>query len=464
MSAHHTAESDPDPVAVPRAPEARLVLGLLWLFLLSFAFDYRADASREGGAGIDQLVFLGLCTGSSLAILWLGRRYLTIRPGVWFIAFWGLYLTYLLADSVLQSVPLGRSIRVALPLVFCFFAIVNAHVAGCMGIRPAKIVTPVLVVACINILWRIIHGFLFKDVTIETVRIEVQSPATNWIAAWIGCAVLLRGKFHWSLLVAFGVLFTGIVITVTRSLFFPVMASALACTFCYLLGVRWRIYDLPGLAKRLSPVVGLVVLVLVGFVIAAVFQPVIIERWNERLFFNAGTQNLSSDISFLTRAAEADAIWHILNQDPVHFIHGRGIGSSYYWDPAYMPEIWKVIPKEEAAVDDIWFAGHSVWTYGLLSGGIIGVLGYIVLFGGVIINSLHAAGANASDPGPDQWLAFLPFVATCCLLSETLTANPFQERLTGILFGIMVGLPQAFMVRSSWIHASSRQLGQHAHT
>jgi hypothetical protein len=181
-----------------------------------------------------------------------------------------------------------------------------------------------------------------------------------------------------------------------------------------------------------------------------------IERWDERLFHNASDRNLGSDISYLTRKAEADAIWEILASDPVHFINGRGVGTTYYWDRAYLPEISLVIPLEDAGVDEIWFAGHSIWTYGLLSGGLIAVLSYLILLGGTAAFSLLAARANASEPGPDQWLAFLPFVATCCLVSESLTSNPFQERLVGILFGLMAGLPQAFMVRSSWIHAGKR--------
>src|SRR6185369_7499114 len=102
---------------------------------------------------------------------------------------------------------------------------------------------------------------------------------------------------------------------------------------------------------------------------------------NERLFHNAATKNLGSDISFLTRKAEADAIWKILSDDPVHFIHGRGFGCTYYWDPAYLPEIWLVLPKKDIDVDDIWYAGHSMWTYGLLSGGVIGVIASLALLG-----------------------------------------------------------------------------------
>lgn len=441
------------------APEARLVECLLWVFMASFALDYRASEAREsaGGTGFDQLLFLGLCVFSSAAILWLGRRFLTVRPGVWLLGFWGMFLIYLIGNSVLQGVAAGRSLRVALPLVFCFLGMANAHIAGCMGVRPSRIVTPVLAAACINVLWRIFHGFVFKDASIETVRFEVQSPANNWLAAWIGCAILLRGRFHWSLIAACGVLFIGIFITVTRSLFFPVIAAAMAAGFCFVLGTVWRQYRWSSLPRRLLPVGAVVALVAVALGTAVIVEPVLIERWNERLFFNAGARNLSTDISFLTRKAEADAIWKILSDDPIHFVHGRGIGSTYYWDSAYLPEIWQVMPKKDTAVDEIWFAGHSVWTYGLLSGGVIALACYLVLFVGTAVFSLSAARANSSDPGPDQWLAFLPFVATCCLISETLTANPFQERLTGILFGMMAGLPQAFMVRASWIHASSKR-------
>lgn len=453
----------PDPVVIPQAREAMWVERLLWVFLMSFALDYRNAQLGDGGggAGLDQLLFLAACFSSTLGIVCLGWRFLVVRPGVWLIAFWGLFIAFMLVNSVLQGVQIGRSIRVILPLVFCLFAMTNSHIAGCMGIRPARIVTPILVAACINILWRIVEGFLFKEATLATVRLEVQSPANNWLAAWIGCAILLRGRFHWSLLVACGVLFIGIFITVTRSLIFPVMAAGLAGTFCFMLGVRWRQYQWLDFGKRLLPVGAAMALVVVALGLVALFQPIMIERWNERLFHNAATQNLGSDISFLTRKAEADAMMKILSDDPVHFIHGRGIGSSYYWDQGYLPEILMVFPMDAGGFDDIWSAGHSVWTYGLLSGGVIALVSYLVLLGGTAAFSLVAARANASDPGPDQWLAFLPFVATCCLLSETLTANPFQERLVGILFGMMIGLPQAFMVRSSWIHTTARPLPAH---
>ena len=448
----------PDAVEIPATAAAPWIERLLWVFMISFAFDYRADQAREagGGAGLDQLLFLFLAVSSTAGIFFLGWRHLLVRPGAWLILGWGGFLVFMGANALLQGVAPGRSLRILLPLILCLAGIMNAHIAGCAGVRPSKIVAPILTAACINVIWRIFHGFVFKDVTLETARVEVQSSANNWIAAWIGCALLLLNRFHWTLLAATSVLFIGIFITITRSLLFPVMASALASGLCFFLGTRWGIFQPFDALKRLLPVFALTFVAIAGIGIAAVAEPLLLERWNERLFHHAEDRNTKHDISFLTRVAEADAIFEILNREPVHYLHGKGIGASYYWHPSYMPEIRLVYPPDAEVGDDVWFAGHSTWTYSLFSGGVIGLLAHIALIAGVMTASLRAARANASDPGPDQWLAFLPFIAACCLLSETLTSNPFDERLAAMIFGVMAGLPQAFLVRASWIHARLR--------
>jgi hypothetical protein len=447
-----------DPVEVPATAAAPWVEKLLWVFMLSFALDYRASQAREatGGAGFDQLIFLALAVFSTAGILFLGWRHLLVRPGAWFILFWGAFLAFMAANALLQGVAPGRALRIILPLCLCLAGMMNAHIAGCMGVKPSRIVAPVFTAACINVLWRIFHGFVFKEVTLETARVEVQSSANNWIAAWIGCALLLRKRFHWTLLVATGVLFIGIFVTITRSLLFPVMASAIASGLCFVLGTGWGIFRPGDLPMRLMPVGAAAALAIGGIMLAAAVEPLLIERWNERLFHHASDRNTTEDISYLTRRAEADGIFEILNREPVHYLHGRGIGASYYWHSSYMPAIHLVYPPDEEIGNDVWFAGHSMWTYSLFSGGVIGLLAHLALIGGVMAASLLAARANASDPGPDQWLAFLPFIAACCLLSETLTSNPFDERLAAMIFGVMAGLSQSFLVRASWIHAGLR--------
>jgi len=443
----------PDPVAVPQTFATVWIGRLLWLFMFSFAFDYRASDIRasEAGAGLDQLLFLMLWAASTGGIFLLGWRYLLVRPGAWFVLLWGAYVAYMMGNAVMQGVPFARWTRMALPLIFCFSGILNAHIAGCAGVKPSKIVTPILVVSCVNIIWRIVHGFLFKGVTMETVRIEVQSPASDWVAAWIGCAILLRGRFHWSVLVACTVLFIGIFITVTRSLIFPILASATSSFICFSLCIRWRQFGWNALLGRLAPVIAACVFGITLLGLAFALQPAMVERWNERLFHNTYTRNLSKDISYLTRKAEADSIARIFREDPVALINGKGIGASYNWDAAYLPEIFLVFPEDNELGTDVWTIGHSTWSYAMFSGGIIALGANIALIGSMLVISLRAARANASLPGPDQWLAFLPFIAGCCLLSVTLTGNPLNERLAGMTFGMMVGLSQAFFVRAAWI-------------
>lgn len=446
----------PDPVNVPRTAQAVWIERLLWLFMFSFAFDYRASDinASETGAGLDQFIFLALWGASVTGIFALGWRSFLVRPMAWFIWLWGIYVAFMIGNAALQGVQFSRYARMVLPLIFCLSGIVSAHVAACAGIRPSKIVTPIFVVSCINIIWRIIHGFLFKGVTLENVRFEVQSPSTDWLAAWIGCSILLRGRLHWTLPVACGVLFIGIFITVTRSLIFPILASASASMLCVFLCIRWGQFGISALMKRLTPIIATGVCGIFLVVLAAILQPTMVERWNERLFHNTYTRNVVHDISYLTRKAEADAIAQIFKENPASIVNGRGLGASYSWDDAYLPEIFLVYPVDNMLGADVWNIGHSTWSYAMFSGGIIALIANIALIAATMVLSLRAAYHNSIHPGPDQWLAFLPFIASCCLISVSITSNPLNERLAGITFGMMAGLSQAFFIRASWIRNS----------
>jgi len=452
-----------DPVQVPRSPAASWIERLLWLFVISFAFDYRAAIDRQasGGSGIDQLLFLGLCVIATLGVLALGWRHLLVRPGAWIILIWAGLIALLMANAFVRGVDPGRSLRTGLPYGLCLAGMMIAHIAACSGLRPSRIVAPILTAAGINILWRIAHALLFKELSLEDARFGIQSPAINWLAAWIGCSLLLRTRFHWTLVAACALLVTGIIVTVTRGLALPVLASALAASFCFVLGscrgiFRWRV-----LPRRLMPLTAAAGIGVAALGISAVVYPPLLDRWNERLFHHANESNTTADLSLLTRRAEAEDMIKILRRDPVRFVHGMGVGASYTWNSAYLPELWLAYPKDADLGQDVWFAGHSTWTYALFSGGVIGLLAHLLLFSSAAIQSLRSAIANARLPGPDIWLAFLPFVATICFLSETLTANPFFERQAGMLYGITIGLTQAFFVRASFLRQSRHQTAAH---
>jgi hypothetical protein len=250
---------------------------------------------------------------------------------------------------------------------------------------------------------------------------------------------------------ACALLVTGILVTVTRALAFPVLASALASSICFAIGCRRGVFRWLSLPPRLLPIAAAVGIGVAGLGISSVVYPALLDQWNERLFHHADESNTTTDLSLLTRKAEAESMVKILRDNPVHFLHGMGVGAGYTWSSAYLPELWLAYPRDIRLGEDSWFAGHSTWTYALFSGGVIGLLAHLLLFSSTAIQSLRSVAANARLPGPDIWLAFLPFVATICFLSETATANPFFERQAGMFYGLMAGLPQVFFVRAGFL-------------
>ncbi len=447
----------PDPVSPPTNWQKRCLEILFWIFMLSFAFDYKA----ENATPISQLIqfgFLGIAILTTIIMLVIGAPFLPVRPGGWLLAIWGLFLLYMTGNALIQGVPPGRFFRTGLPFLLSFAAMLNAHVAAGAGVRLANLATPVFLTAVTNIIWRLIYGLFFTSSTIETARAEILSPALSWSAAFIGCSILLRSKFHWTMLVAAGALFTAMLLSITRSLLFPITASAFASSLFYVFGLQWGAFRIQELFKRVLPVfvVGIVVVVFVGGIFLAF--PSTLIRWEERLFSPTSDRNMANDPSLLTRQAEAKAIFDILDEEPLHYINGKGVGASFYWDDDFFPELYQVYEADrlEEESSDLWYAGHSIWTYSLFSGGFIALIAFIGLFLTAMAFSITSAAANASLPGPDYWLLFLPAIVAICILSESATSNPFDERLLGMIFGATFSFSQAGFVRAHQMRLSQQ--------
>lgn len=447
----------PDPVQPPLTWQAPWLKALFWVFMLAFAFDYKAE-NPSGASSLIQFGFLGIAAFATGLMLVIGSSFLSVRPGAWLLLIWGAFLTYMAGNALVQGVPPVRFLKTGLPFYLSFAAMLNAHVALCSGVRLAHLATPVFVTAIINIIWRIVYGLLFTSSTLETARAEILSPALSWSAAFIGCSILLRNKFHWTMLLAAGALFTAMLLSITRSLLFPMAASAFACSLFFIFGLQWGAFRIQQLFKRIWPIFvvgGIAILFVAGLFFAFPYTSV---RWQERLFSPTSDRNMASDPSLLTRQAEAKAIFQILDEEPLSYINGKGVGASFYWDDDYFPELYQVYKEDflEEISSDIWYAGHSIWTYSLFSGGFIALIAFIGLFVSTIAYSLSSAAANASLPGPDYWLLFLPAVVAICILSESATSNPFDERLLGMIFGATFSFSQAGYIRAHQMRNARR--------
>ena len=423
---------------------------LMWIFCFSFVLDYRGE---RGGPPV-QLLFLGVALAAGGLALLTSLRYLRVRPGIYLILLWWGYLASTVVVALAGDAEFSRYLRVVIPYGLCGMGLVVAHVAAVRGIKVQEIVMAVLAAAVINVFWRGAFGFVFHGVTVETVRVEILSPAINWLMAYLGVGLLLRDRFSPFLLVIMGVCGSLIFLSVTRGTLLPPFASGMACLFCLVLAVYWRVIPLQWAAGKVLRLSLLAFVLAGGMGLFALSQPEVLDRWDDRLFHHAGDAT-SKDISLLTREAEATGIWEGLTEVPLRVLYGKGMGASYYWNSAYFPEIYQVYDVEDNLDAEIWFAGHSTWTFALFSGGVIGLLCILGFILSVMWLSLRSVHRNAAFPGFRVDLAFLPFVAAMCLFSESVTSNPFDERLAGLLFGVMAGIPQFFFVRAYALRRSA---------
>jgi hypothetical protein len=422
---------------------------LLWVFAMSWAFDYKADVEGPGvGGSAAQAVFLAFSLVSGFGAMALNHREMLRRPGVWLLLLWWSFLAYAALNAIGHGVPLGRWGRIGLPYLMIGLGLGVAQAAAGRGLSAMSVAAPMVAAGCVNIVWRVFHGFVFKGATLETARMEVFSPAMNPLFAYLGAAIFLAPRFRWVTMAVAAVALGGVLITVTRALLFPMAMAGVLGIVCFGLGLAWGLCHPRQIAGKITLITasafGALVL-LAGVRLAA---PTLLERWQQRLFVVPGSGQTSADPSWLTREAEARGMLSILEKEPVHFLCGKGLGASYYWDPSYWPELWTIYPAGTDFSMDIWFNAHSLWTYTVFSTGLIGLLFHLAFFAGAAVNGLvavrHCTAIGRADGA--SWLGFLPLFVVCCLLSESFTSNQLAERLTGVMVGLAAGVPQAVLM------------------
>lgn len=465
-TANEQAEID-----APPTPALKWFRILFVIFLFSFVFDYKAPdidfgAATTGGSKA-QYAFLLLAMASGGLATLLGFRHLLVRPGVFLVLLWWGYIAMSFVVAFAWGNEAGRILRLAIPMLLVGFGINTTLIVAANGMRPGEAVRWFLFAGLVNVAWRFGFGWLANGVSLSEVRMEILSPSMRFLFAWVGCAFLLRRKFtFWSLLI-FGLPLAVAAISITRSMVLPIGVSFITAAFCLVLAMTWKIYDFRFPFKKIGPLFAMgfaMIFVILG---VALVQPTLTDRWYERMFDNRGEGGATTeDLSSLMRKAEAKSMWDILKDEPQGFIYGRGLGASYYWDESFYPELFLVYPDDRHQFpDEIYSAGHSIWTYTLFSTGFIGIAITLLAFFIPMGLSLHSARLNSKTVmgarGWDSFLMFLPFVAMWATLSESITRNPFDERFTGVLLGFMMALPQFFYNRAYFLQYRE-QLGENS--
>ncbi|MEZ5432640.1 MAG: hypothetical protein R3F31_16000 [Verrucomicrobiales bacterium] len=151
-------------------------------------------------------------------------------------------------------------------------------------------------------------------------------------------------------------------------------------------------------------------------------------------------------MSVLMRKAEAEAMFQSLSERSGSWIWGRGYGAPFYWDDDYLAELFLVYPDRENFPEEIYTAGHNLWTYTTFASGIIGLLCLITFVVSPSINALRGVRLlSRLTPGgqiPDLHIVCFPAIAMWTLVATSILENPFDFRLTGSFTGIVAAIPQ----------------------
>ncbi len=415
-----------------------------WVFCFIFVFDYRSAA--EGGS-LFHIIAIILATLTGGLILYEGRMRLFSRPvGYWVLAWWFL-IAWACFISLAEGIPFGDFIRSLLGMYLCGLGMLVALCLANFGFTPSQLLTPLIFQACVNVVWRFVHALIYKGVTLETVRVEILSPCLPLMLAYAACGLLLGDRPRPSqfavALMALGI----IVVSITRTFFIIGFMIGLAVLAGLVVGV---VYGSLSRSQLAAKSLQLIVVGAMGSAAIATFlavNPMIYERWVDRLFFHGGNQT-KEDITAITRKAEALGIYETMRESPARFVTGAGLGATLYWHPIYTPDLLHVYGSEhrdELLDIEATYPGHSTWTFAYYTMGILGISIFVIIHLGGGGLALYAAIVNAKVGPYPLWQAIVPLAILASAIGQSLTDNPFRERVGGLVVGIGFGMIQALI-------------------
>jgi hypothetical protein len=410
---------------------------LLFLFPFSFALDFRGD---EGGSLVQTLMAL-FSLFCMLTIFATGR----LRPerGVLAIIVYSTFVIGLgIGVAMLNGVPFDRWIRVAFPFVLFVWGIWAGSVAANSQTHFENLYRGVVVAGAVSVMFRYFYSTAVSGIELDEMRYQVLSPAIFSLLAYICAYFSFTNKLRIAPMMVAGAVLISIALSITRSPIFAVSVAVIGVPYlifrlsfrnpAHSSFSRWRKYSL----------VTMVISVIGGLVLTFYLRPDFLAEWSQRLFTARVVTRSGEDVNYVTRIAEAKGFWDSVSGSPWTIIAGEGFGNMYQWAYEYTGEVASVSDQMVYAFfAPTWTAGHSPFTYALFFGGLIGATWQIYVFVMPAIRGWRMLRIMrpVNDAGILQLFTF-GFLSIFLFFSQSLTSNPFGERLSGQYFGIAIGL------------------------
>jgi hypothetical protein len=408
--------------------------GTAMVFVGSLTLDFRGTS--EGGNIFQYGMAILALTFGSVSMIQMGAPSReTLRLAVLSFLIIGLGTL----SAVAFGTPPERIARIALPFLLFAIAIwVGSRVsewcnACCLMIRG------MVLISLVSQLFRYWYASNLGQIHILDMRYQILSPVVLFPPAVLASDIVCGRRTSALTAVASAAAITTILLSVTRSFIIAGVVIVFVSIWLY---ARWGRHLLQNAAERTRRKLAVIVL---GVSLATALTGAIIARqdvflsWTTRLF-EARTQDTGRDFTLVTRIAELSGIWKEMSAEPISILTGRGFGSIYQYDSDYAPELREIAPHINELFTPTWFPSHNSFVFALFFGG-VGGLGWQVYHSWKSLRwALSDMRESPLRKDPNLlWVHCVVGLYVLITISQSLTANPFGERLACVFYGICVG-------------------------
>ena len=395
---------------------------LYWLYVLSFSLDFRGP---KGGSD-SQYFMLVVCFLSAFFLILFGPH----KKGpkslhaitLMMLVFCGSTFIPLLA----YGVPLERYVRVAGPFFLFATSLFMVYFLAGRKVKLSELLAPILVGSLISWIWSIFYAITFKDVSINTMRYQLLSPAQPFLIAF-AFASLISGRFNLLGIVCLICSVLSTLISVTRQFII---------SYAFVLMVLLWVMSKSGLSapeyrlRAKKGILSLFTFIIIGLILTILLRPDTFNTWYLRLFV---LHDISNN-TFLMRLAQSIGSWQELFDHPVYLLTGKGMGSTFHFPSEYGYFL------QMEGIENLWEHADVMWdgifhTAGVVFGGLFTYLLILSLISGIKTAKAYIYKGTFYA----RIWAMTPLAFVIQIFATSFFSNPWLNRFYAIIAGILIG-------------------------
>jgi hypothetical protein len=414
-----------------------LVESLVFLFPFSFALDFKG---QEGGS-LEQALMAIVSVAIFLMIFLAGRLRATRGSGIC-IAWSFLVLMVGCFTAICYGVKLEFTMKMLLPY-WLFVAGIWTGSVACNSLNAAwSLFFGMTAAGLVSLLFRYYYATQVRGLALEEMRYQILSPAIASLIAYVCASFCFSRKLNVSVLLTSMAITVMIGLSITRSFVITLIFAALGLPLLlWRLGRGNAFHSVYARWRKLGLLIALGGAI-IGLGVAYWLRPDIFDSWEGRLYAHRTNTRSGEDVNYITRIAEVKGIWERVSGSPWSMIFGLGFGNTYQWSFDYSEEVRSVsAAMVYSFFVPLWTAGHSPFNYALFFGGIPGLVWQICMF--LLPLSLGWRSIPLFRPVTNSRVLKLfsfSLLSVLLYLSQSITANPFAERLSAHYLGLSLGL------------------------